>query len=156
MELEDYFKNLRAKIGHDEILMPGVNGVLYDETGDKILLQKRADTNMWGLPGGMMNLGETAPQSLVREFLEETGLEVRVTKLLAVHSDFHITWASGDQAQPIGITFLVEKVGGKLDIHDEETLDLAYVPLYPVPKMFNSQHQDTIDQLAAGTESWFF
>lgn len=156
MELEDYFKNLRAKIGHDEILMPGVNGVLYDETGEKVLLQKRADTHMWGLPGGMMNLGETGPESLIREFQEETGLIVRVTKLLAVHTDHHIVWSSGDKAQTVGITYLVEKVGGELDIHDEETLDLAYVPLHPVPKMFNQQHQDTIEALAAGKESWFY
>ncbi|WP_242459569.1 hypothetical protein [Weissella confusa] len=49
MVMENYFKDLRAKIGHDEIIMPGVAGILFDETRTKVLLEKRGDGEIgWG------------------------------------------------------------------------------------------------------------
>lgn len=53
MVMENYFKDLRAKIGHDEIIMPGVAGILFDETRAKVLLEKRGDGEIgWSLVGG--------------------------------------------------------------------------------------------------------
>lgn len=43
MVMEQYFKNIRQKIGHDEIIMPGVAGILFDETHTKVLLEQRGD-----------------------------------------------------------------------------------------------------------------
>ena len=40
----------------------------------------------WDLPGGHLQLGETAEACLLREIKEETGLEVAVERLLGVHS----------------------------------------------------------------------
>jgi hypothetical protein len=54
MVMEQYFKNIRQKIGHDEIIMPGVAGVLFDETRQKVLLEQRGDGEIgWSLVGGM-------------------------------------------------------------------------------------------------------
>ena len=53
MVMENYFKDLRAKIGHDEIIMPGVAGILFDETRAKVLLEKRGDGEIgWSLVAG--------------------------------------------------------------------------------------------------------
>ena len=62
------------------------NGFIRDKTG-KILLQQRADNGFWGLPGGNVELGESVEQTVVREVYEETGLEVRVERLIGIYSE---------------------------------------------------------------------
>jgi 8-oxo-dGTP pyrophosphatase MutT (NUDIX family) len=47
-----------------------------------VLLQRRADSGNWALPGGTMNIGETLGQCVVREVKEETGLDIEITGLL--------------------------------------------------------------------------
>ena len=78
----NYIQNIRKKVGKDKIILNFTCGIL-SQSG-KILLQKRADKGTWGLPGGALELGESALEALVREFYEETGVEVRVEKLLNV------------------------------------------------------------------------
>lgn len=55
-------------------------------TGGRWLLvsQRREGVTTWEVPGGHVELGETPAQAAVRETLEETGVEVRVGRLLAV------------------------------------------------------------------------
>jgi 8-oxo-dGTP diphosphatase len=55
-----------------------------------IVLVRRKDEpfkDMYALPGGHVEYGETVEEAVVREVKEETGLDVRVGKLLAVYSD---------------------------------------------------------------------
>lgn len=150
MVMEAYFKDLRAKIGHDEIIMPGVAGVLFDETRTKILLEQRGDGEIgWSLVGGMQNLNESAMTSLTREFKEETGLDVIITGLIGVDTNFHHTFPNGDKAQIPMTLFEVTHTGGQLEADGDETLSLQFVSLASHPKMYNPQHQFAIDQLIA-------
>ncbi|HEX9914482.1 MAG TPA: NUDIX hydrolase [Candidatus Bathyarchaeia archaeon] len=53
----------------------------------RILLTVRGkppSEGMWGLPGGAVEVGETIEEALVREVREETGLDVRPLKMVAV------------------------------------------------------------------------
>jgi 8-oxo-dGTP diphosphatase len=51
------------------------------------LLVRRADTGTWALPGGTLEWGETISQSLVRELLEEAGIErCTLGRLVGVYS----------------------------------------------------------------------
>ena len=43
---------------------------------DKVLLAKREDFEVWCLPGGMVDVGESLAETAVREAHEETGLTV--------------------------------------------------------------------------------
>ncbi|WP_158606373.1 NUDIX hydrolase [Paenibacillus ginsengarvi] len=64
----------------------GAVAVIPDGEG-RILLERRAiepGYGMWALPGGMAEQGESIQACAVREVLEETGLEIEVTKLLDV------------------------------------------------------------------------
>jgi len=57
--------------------------------GGKILLVKRGrepEKGKWAVPGGHMERDETAEEACVREVKEETGLEVRIVKLIGVFS----------------------------------------------------------------------
>ena len=51
-----------------------------------LLIKENYDRRRWGFPGGALEPGETPEQAVVRETLEETGLEVRVESLVGSYS----------------------------------------------------------------------
>ena len=53
---------------------------------NQVLLIKRADNGFWALPGGCHDLGETPMECAVRECFEESGYQIKVTRLLGVYS----------------------------------------------------------------------
>lgn len=64
----------------------GVAGILMRDDG-RVLLAQRAHapgTGTWAFPGGSVHVGEALKTAAVREFLEETGLEVTVGPLVHV------------------------------------------------------------------------
>ncbi|MGW7350018.1 NUDIX hydrolase [Streptomyces sp. NPDC054784] len=52
-----------------------VAGVIVDEHGRALLIQRR-DNGRWEPPGGVLEPGETIPEALAREVLEETGIKI--------------------------------------------------------------------------------
>ena len=65
---------LRATIfSHPTPLSVGDAAVIDDE--GRILLVRRADNQKWAMPGGALEVGETPAEGVVREALEETGVE---------------------------------------------------------------------------------
>jgi len=62
-------------------------GVIVRDSSGRILLEKRSDCGVWGLPGGRIEPGESIRQAAVREVKEETGLTVKITQLLGVYSE---------------------------------------------------------------------
>jgi 8-oxo-dGTP pyrophosphatase MutT (NUDIX family) len=143
----DYIPWIRSKVGHDKIMLVVAGVIIFDDDG-KVLLQKRSKTEeVWGFPGGMMELGESAEETAVREVYEETGLEVEVTSLLGVYTKYSDQYANGDKAQPIAIAFKGKAVGGRLKIDNEETYDLQYFHPEKAPKLFNRQHNDMLEDI---------
>jgi len=111
------------RIGKEGVLRPGASALVFDEAREKILLTRRADNGRWCLPGGGMDPGESAAEACAREVLEETGLEVQVTKLVGVYTtpDLLIEYPDGNKIQPVAFSFEVEITGGKLTLSDETT-----------------------------------
>ena len=70
-----------------------------------------------------MDPGESAAEACVREVLEETGLEVRVTRLVGIYTtpDLLIEFPDGNKIQPVAFSFEVEITGGELGLSDETT-----------------------------------
>lgn len=60
---------------------------LAEDSSPRIVLVKRRNPPLgWALPGGFIDYGESVEEAAVREAREETGLEVRLLKLLSVYS----------------------------------------------------------------------
>ena len=104
MPISDYIKRLRAKIGNDLLLVPGVTAVVVNEH-EEILLQLRRDTQTWAPPSGGLEPGENLAQCVIREVFEETALEIVPDEVIAVLSgkDFSLTypkWRSNRDCMP--------------------------------------------------------
>ena len=93
-----------------------VAAAVFVEDGGRILLVKRGvdpEQGKWALPAGFIDAGEDPRHAAVREVAEETGLEVRVTRLVDV---FHSTRRPGAS---IIIVYAAEVLGGTLCPHDD-------------------------------------
>ncbi len=83
-------------------------GVLVKD--NKILVQREKDGNEYALPGGHIKIGETLEDGLVREYKEETGVDIRIKHLLWSEECFW-EW-KGKQAHNIAFYFLIEEGEG--------------------------------------------
>jgi 8-oxo-dGTP pyrophosphatase MutT (NUDIX family) len=80
----DYVRRLRALVGSETLShLPAVCVAIRDAES-RVLLAHHVETNLWGLPGGTIEPGETPADAAVREAWEETGLLVRLTRLVGV------------------------------------------------------------------------
>lgn len=145
----DYITYIREMVGHNKIILCAGCCIISDEN-ERVLLQQRSDSGKWGLPGGIMELGESADETAVRETYEETGLKVAVDGLFGVYSKYFAQYRNGDVAQPIVIAFTARTVGGKMRCDGYETADLRYFSLNELPEIFCDQHRDILSDLAAG------
>jgi ADP-ribose pyrophosphatase YjhB (NUDIX family) len=133
---EDYFRFLRRFVGQAPIMAPAAAAFIRDDRG-RILLQRRHDNELWGLPGGGQNLGESAPEAMMREVYEETGLYAEPERLIGVYGDpaFAKTYPNGDQVQPAIALFEARVTGGQLNTRSPETLELAFFGPGQLPPM---------------------
>lgn len=149
--MPDYIRFLRDHVGHVPIILNFAGGVVQDNRR-RVLLQRRGDreAEMWGFPGGAVELGESVAEAAVREIAEETGLNVEIVGLLGIYSKYTDTYPNGDQAQCVTTFFRCEVVGGELTVDGVETLALGYFDLANLPPLVNDQHRDAVADLRAG------
>jgi ADP-ribose pyrophosphatase YjhB (NUDIX family) len=79
---------------------------------------------LWWLPGGGIDFGEAPQDTLVREFLEETGLHVVEPQLLGVTSDVRHR-DNGDKIHTVRILFTVTYASGEMSHEVHGTTDHA-------------------------------
>ena len=133
----DYIQSIRPKLGHQKIIL-NCAGAVVEQDG-KLLLQRRSDNGAWGLPGGILELDETYAQAAIREVLEETGLNVRLTSFLGIYHNPDMIWSNGDRAHTIGAYFAAEVTGGALRA-DEESLELRFFAADELPPLCFPDH----------------
>jgi ADP-ribose pyrophosphatase YjhB (NUDIX family) len=84
MARREYYDDPEAPVPNS--LVVATSALATDDAG-RILLQRRADSGNWALPGGGMEMDESLADSVVREVKEETGLNVEVTGLVGTYTD---------------------------------------------------------------------
>jgi 8-oxo-dGTP diphosphatase len=148
LAVSGYIHALRAKIGPDLLLMPGVAAVVIDPAG-RVLLQRRSDDGKWGLPGGGIDPGEEPADALVREIREETALEVVPERIVGVYSgpDFRIRYPNGDETMIVSITFACRPMAGEPRVNDDESLEIRYFSPDALPPMERRHHLRIEDAL---------
>ena len=121
----DYFEDPAAPKANS--VVPSTTAIVADGQG-RIALVKRKDNELWALPGGGMELGESIEQGAVREVKEETGLDVEVDGLVGVYTNPHhvMAYDDGEVRQQFSLCFTTKLLGGDLQFDDEST-DIAWV-----------------------------
>jgi 8-oxo-dGTP diphosphatase len=79
-----------------------------------LLLVRRCDSGAWELPGGRVDVGETALEAAIRETAEEAGVQVVVTELAGLFTDpGHVVRSTaGEVRQQFVLLFRARAVGG--------------------------------------------
>ena len=94
----------------------GVAVVVMDDAGRVLLGRRSAGGNVgeWCIPCGYVEWGEDIREAARREFAEETGLDVTIGDVCAVHSNFH-----NPNALTVGVWFWGTVVGGEVQAADD-------------------------------------
>lgn len=115
-----------------------VSGICTE--GDKLLLVLHKGLGrlgeLWLPPGGGLETGQTAPENLKREFLEETGLEVEVGNFLFIHEHLQ------GSLHAIELFFAVRTTGGRLSTGSDPELP-------PDKQLIQEVRYFTFDELKA-------
>jgi ADP-ribose pyrophosphatase YjhB (NUDIX family) len=116
-----------------------------------VLLTRREDFHVWCLPGGHVDAKETLAQAAVREMREETGLEVRLTRLVGVYS--RPGWNNGGMHM---VSFAGEIVGGELRIDPHEVIEVGFFAPDDLPPLLLGHRQKILDAAAGigGSVAW--
>jgi len=139
----EYYKSIRKHVGNQPLILPGSVVIIVNEKKE-ILMQQRPNGS-WGLPGGLMDLGESYEEVARREVLEETGLTVQDLKLLGVYSgkDYYCKVENGDEFYSVTAVFLSKSVVGELTLNHESKALAYYSPL-ELPNDTKKEYKDFI------------
>lgn len=107
----------------------GAAGVCINEKNEVLLVLQGPpeEEKKWGVPSGGQETGETLQESCEREFLEETGLKVKVLEELKVKNGSYQDSAVSFELH----YFRVELIGGEITLleGDEWITDVAWKPI---------------------------
>jgi 8-oxo-dGTP pyrophosphatase MutT (NUDIX family) len=142
----EYYKYLRQYVGHRPIILPGSVVIILNEQNE-VLLQKRHD-GYWGLPGGLMDLGESFEEVAKREVFEETGLVVENLKLINVFSgsEYFLKVSNGDELYSVTAVYYTSDVSGDLKIDYSESENMQYFSVNNLPNELTDEYRGFIDQ----------
>ncbi len=103
-------------------LQPGVCAVIHD-SGGRVLLIRRTDGPYWCLPGGRIDIGESAAICCQREVYEETGLTVSLVRIIGIYTDpaSICVYPDGNIHQSFVIGFETKVEDGSLNTSDESS-----------------------------------
>jgi ADP-ribose pyrophosphatase YjhB (NUDIX family) len=121
----DYFNDPNAPKANS--VVPSVTAIVTDDAG-RILLVHKTDNDLWALPGGGMDLGESITDAAVRETKEETGIDIEVTGLVGTYTNpRHVmAYDDGEVRQQFSLCFTTRMLGGTLRT-SSETKEVKFV-----------------------------
>jgi ADP-ribose pyrophosphatase YjhB (NUDIX family) len=116
-------------------LVPSVTAIVTD-SGGRLLLVHKTDNDLWALPGGGMDLGESIKDAVVREVREETGLEIDVSGLVGIYTNpGHVmAYDDGEVRQQFSVCFRTRLLGGEVRT-SSETSEVRFVPVSEVDEL---------------------
>lgn len=118
----------------------GVFAIILDKE-KRVLLCHRRDYDLWNLPGGGLEKGESPWQGAIRETKEETGFDVEIDRLIGIYY-------KPDQEE-ISFSFLCKIVKGKITLNDEAD-KIEYFNLEEIPENISPKQIERIKDALKG------
>ena len=138
-------------------LKAGVAVIILNEE-NQVLLQKRSDVGLWGIPSGHIEIGETVSEAAIREIKEETNLDIRIKKLIGVYSEPDsqvFTYPNGGVVHFITTCFLAEITGGELRCNSSESLEIQFFEQQSLPRDLLKMHPQWLNDALANNDLAF-
>lgn len=125
MARRDYFNDPDAPPANS--VVPSVVAAVVNDRGELLMIH-RTDNNLWALPGGGHDIGESISQTVIREVCEETGIDVEITGLTGIYTNpRHVmAYDDGEVRQQFSICFTARPIGGTLRT-SSESREVAWV-----------------------------
>jgi len=141
-----YIEDLRAIIGHKRIILNGSIAFIENPQGQILMQQRTYPHGKWGIPGGLMELGESTEETVRREILEETGLTLGKLNLFGVYSgkNYLCTAQNGDEFYVVTTVYTTAEYYGEVSITDDESLTLEWVSIDNLPQNIAGTHTEII------------
>ncbi len=109
-----------------------VAAIIFDEHGRILLFKHTYRKFEWGIPAGGLEYGEQPAQAIVREFYEETGLQIKVDKLLLAESSL--------EDHNISLIYLCNIVSGAFK-ESPEISEMKYFDVNDLPHMLLAEKE---------------
>ena len=141
-----YIEEIRALVGHRPLILPGAIAFVENAQGKILMQQRKYPYGKWGLPGGLMELGESTQETVRREFLEETGLTLGELTLFGVYSgkNYFCTAQNGDQFYVVTTVYTTHDYTGEVSVNDDESLTFEWVDINRLPENIAGTHAEII------------
>ncbi|PFA69133.1 DNA mismatch repair protein MutT [Bacillus sp. AFS015802] len=137
----NYVKDLRKLVGTRPLILPG-SVVIILNGNNELLLQHRTDGG-WGLPGGLMELGESLEETARREVKEETGFDIGELTLVNIFSgqDYYFKVSNGDELYSVTAVYVTKDVGGQMEVDESESVAVQYFKLNELPDGLTDEYK---------------
>ncbi|QMU12079.1 NUDIX hydrolase N-terminal domain-containing protein [Mammaliicoccus lentus] len=109
-----------------------VRALILDKD-NKVLLVEDPKTKSWSLPGGFADVGTSPVENVVKEVIEETGLSVSVSNLIAVY-DTNKSNPENSLAHYYKLVYYCKRLSGNLTT-SIETSSVQYFDIDQLPKL---------------------
>jgi 8-oxo-dGTP pyrophosphatase MutT (NUDIX family) len=137
-------------------VMPGTIGVIFNDK-QELLMQLRSDHNLWGLPGGSVEFGESFSQTMIREIEEETGVIVSIVRVIGIYSDpasYIFEYPDGNSVHGFLVGFEGRPVGFVDRDVSGESLDVGWFALDKLPSNILRNHKRILSQICDDRHSF--
>ena len=143
-----YIEELRAVVGHRPLILVGAVVVIVDEAGRLLLEERKFPKDLWGLPGGLMELGESTEDTAKREVMEETGLAIEELKLINVYSgpQHFVVAENGDEFYVVTLAYYSTKYSGELTVDKKESLSFKFFSPDDLPEKMVGSHRTVVEE----------
>lgn len=129
-----YVEALRELIGNTPIILVRPSILIVNRSGELLLVQHNDGT--WGIPGGLMELGESVEECAIREAKEELGITIRNLNLIGVFSgkELFTKLRNGHEYYNVVIGYICTQFEGELEPDGVEVLDAKFYNPLQMPE----------------------
>jgi len=157
--MSNYIQWLRDRIGHRKTLLVYTTALIRDDAG-RVLFQRRSDFReaWWGLPGGVLEIGESFTDCVKREAYEETGYHVEPIQLIGLYCspEWDVRYPNGDEVQQYTVALECRIVGGRSRPDGHETISHHFFALDDLPDHIPPWYAAMVRDLKCRTNGAYF
>lgn len=142
-----YIEELRKRVGNDPVIFVRPSVVILNK--EKEILMVKYQDGTWGIPGGLMELGESVEECAVREIKEEIGIEIKNLRLFGVFSgkELFTKLRNGDEYYNVVIGYVCNDFIGDILPDGIEVIEARFYKISELPDRTSPFIMNRINEL---------